>query len=189
VTVKTSPLTPDLWGDLETVFGASGAYANCWCMWWRMPRKAFDAVGGDAKRAAFKAVVDDAAPPPGLLAYDATGAPVAWVALGPRSSYPTLQRSPTLKGVEDDGAWIATCFFVHKAHRGGGLIHDLIEAALAHAAAAGAPALLSIPRVLEEGARLPNGSDFVGTETVFAAHGFEVVSRPRPTRAVMRREL
>ena len=33
--IEYEPLTPETWGDLETLFGPRGAYSGCWCMWWR----------------------------------------------------------------------------------------------------------------------------------------------------------
>jgi hypothetical protein len=45
------------WQDLETLFGKNGAYGNCWCMWWRMPRSEFDKQTGEVKKEAFKTIV------------------------------------------------------------------------------------------------------------------------------------
>ena len=36
------PLTPARWPDFEKLFGPSGAYAGCWCMWWRTSRSQFE---------------------------------------------------------------------------------------------------------------------------------------------------
>ena len=30
------PLTPDLWPQLEELFGRVGACNGCWCMYWTM---------------------------------------------------------------------------------------------------------------------------------------------------------
>ena len=59
-----------------------GAYGQCWCMWWRLTGREFDALEAEGRRAAFQAR-SRTAPPPGLLAYRA-GAPVGWVAVAPR---------------------------------------------------------------------------------------------------------
>ena len=42
------PLTPELWSDLEQLFGARGACGGCWCMWWRLSAGEF-AAGNRAK--------------------------------------------------------------------------------------------------------------------------------------------
>ncbi len=62
------PVTPDRWPDLETLFGERGAYAGCWCMWWRMPRADFDKQPRSERREALKSIVDSERVP-GLLAY------------------------------------------------------------------------------------------------------------------------
>ena len=36
--IETRELTPDLWPDLETLFGSNGACGGCWCMYWRQER-------------------------------------------------------------------------------------------------------------------------------------------------------
>jgi hypothetical protein len=65
---RIEPLTPERWPDFERLFGPNGACAGCWCMWWRLPRKAFDAGAGEGNRTAFRAIVETG-PRPGLLAY------------------------------------------------------------------------------------------------------------------------
>jgi hypothetical protein len=73
--IQIAPLTPARWADLETVFGdGRGACGQCWCMYWRMPRRDFEASLGAGTRQLFRARVE-AGPPPGLLAYRG-GAPV-----------------------------------------------------------------------------------------------------------------
>ena len=44
--VEYYPVTTERWQDLETLFGASGAYAGCWCMWWRTTRSEFGKQAG-----------------------------------------------------------------------------------------------------------------------------------------------
>jgi hypothetical protein len=34
--IEVHPVTPERWGDLEKLFGPSGAYGGCWCMYFRM---------------------------------------------------------------------------------------------------------------------------------------------------------
>jgi hypothetical protein len=48
--LRTAPLTPERWADLETVFGGGrGDCGRCWCMYWRLPRRDFEASLGDRK--------------------------------------------------------------------------------------------------------------------------------------------
>ena len=84
---EIAPLTPARWADLELVFGdGSGACGHCWCMYWRMPRREFEASMGAGTRRLFRALVE-AGPPPGLLAYRG-GTPVGWIQVGPRADVP-----------------------------------------------------------------------------------------------------
>src|SRR3989337_3617270 len=48
--LQFQPLTPDRWRDFETLFGPSGAYGGCWCMWWRLRRKEFDRNSGERNK-------------------------------------------------------------------------------------------------------------------------------------------
>jgi hypothetical protein len=76
--IQIAPLTPARWADLEIVFGdGRGACGQCWCMYWRLPRRDFEASIGAKTRQLFRARVE-AGPPPGLLAYR-DRAPVGWV--------------------------------------------------------------------------------------------------------------
>ncbi len=36
LTIEDSPATTERWEDLERLFGANGAFAGCWCMFWRL---------------------------------------------------------------------------------------------------------------------------------------------------------
>src|SRR5919108_4184082 len=84
------PVTPDRWPDLEALFGPRGACAGCWCMWWRLTQKEFDARRGEPNRQALRAIVA-AGEPPGILACSAA-TPVGWCAVEPRERYPRLLR-------------------------------------------------------------------------------------------------
>lgn len=182
------PLTPARWPDLEALFGPSGAYSNCWCMFWRLTRAQFDEQPGAQKKAALRRIVD-AGQPPGLIAYR-DGAPVAWVAVQPRSAYPGLDRSPKLKPIDDAPVWSITCFFVKKDERRTGLMAALIGAAAAHAKAHGAPALEAYPTTAPaHGGRLDGSDGYMGLVPAFERAGFREVARPGPKRRIMRRAL
>ncbi len=67
--IACRPLTGELWGDLERLFGPErGACAGCWCMWFKLRRPEWDAAGRAGRKAMFKALVE-AGPAPGVLAY------------------------------------------------------------------------------------------------------------------------
>jgi len=83
-------LTPERWADFERLFGPRGACAGCWCMFWKLPNKDFQAMAYEGNRAAQKAIVDSGVVP-GILAY-ADGEAVGWCAVEPRGVYPRLAR-------------------------------------------------------------------------------------------------
>jgi hypothetical protein len=72
-------------------------------MYWRLPRKVFEANQGETNRCALQQLCQGN-PAPGLIGYQGIE-PVAWCALGPREGYPVLERSRVLKRVDDQPVW------------------------------------------------------------------------------------
>jgi GNAT superfamily N-acetyltransferase len=178
------PLTPERWADLERLFGPHGAYAGCWCMWWRISRAAFDRASAEERRAGLRSLVD-AGRAPGILAYlDET--PIAWVSIAPREAYPPLERSRTLKRVDAAPVWSIVCFFVAKPHRGGGLMVDLVRGAVAYAAQRGAHIVEAYP--VDPAGSVVSGSTvgYMGLISAFRKAGFVEVARRSPRRPLMR---
>lgn len=177
------PLTPNRWNDLETLFGAKGATGGCWCMYWRLPRKVFNAQLGEANRLAFRSLVEQG-PPPGLLAY--TGEePVGWMALAPRSMYPVLERSKILKPVDDKTVWSITCFFISKKHRRQGVSETLVKAAIDYARSQKAEILEAYP-VDPRGKNYPAVFAYTGLFSTFIHAGFDEVARRSDSRPIVR---
>lgn len=180
--IELRPVTRDLWDDLVRLFGPNGAYSNCWCMWWRMTSSEFDRSRPQAKRRALKRLVDGG-PPPGLLAY-VDGAPAGWVSVGPRDVFGRLERSPTLKRVDDKPVWSIVCFYVDRAHRGTGVARALLRGAVRHAARNGARFIEAYP--VDPAARAyPPAQAYTGVVQLFEGAGFREVAR-RGTRPIMR---
>jgi GNAT superfamily N-acetyltransferase len=128
--------------------------------------------------------------PMGVLASIA-GTPVGWAACGPRSRFlganpsrhPLLGERPR---TEDATAWLLPCVFVHAGHRGQGVSHALVTAAVSLAQQHGATALEAWP----SSAGNPSKADaFMGREELFAELGFRCVTRPVSGRAIMRLDL
>src|SRR5512139_1051215 len=112
--LRTAPLTRDRWQDLVDLFGPSGAYSGCWCMFLRGTSAEFAANcrnGGAGNRRRLQRIVQRGAEP-GLLAYRGDRA-VGWVSVGPREHYPRVLRSPVHRPVDDvSGVWSIACFFI-----------------------------------------------------------------------------
>lgn len=176
---RFEPVDRARWNDLQILFEGRGGPHFCWCMVWRdMPNA--ERKDKTKKKAAFKSYVD-ADQPVGLLAYDGE-VPVAWVAVGPRSTVPRLtkERSDT----PDDTVWAISCFFVRRPYRKRGLTAQLIEAAADYARANGARIIEAHP--VEEGA---SSYRFLGFTRHFAACGFADEGRGTTQRHLMRRAL
>jgi GNAT superfamily N-acetyltransferase len=177
------PLTPDRWGDLETLFGQRGACGGCWCMTWRRPRAEFDRGKGEGNKQAFRAIVA-AGPVPGILAYNA-GAPIGWCSVAPRETFPTLERSRALRRIDGEPVWSVTCLFVARGRRRSGVGVALLRAAVAHAGARGARVVEGYPMVQRKGA-LPDPFVWTGPLSAFLAAGFASASRGPTGRPIMR---
>jgi GNAT superfamily N-acetyltransferase len=176
------PLTQKLWRDFELLFGKHGACGGCWCMYWKLRGKAFSENTGDMARQMQKAVVDSKTVP-GLLAYS-EGYPVGWIAVEPRSAYPKLVHSRTLKPVDDQEVWSITCFFVEKKHRRKGITVELLKAAVDYVESQGGKIVEGYP--VDSSQSQTDAFIFTGTASAFKQAGFVEVARNSPTRPIFR---
>jgi GNAT superfamily N-acetyltransferase len=186
--ITTHPLTPDRWPDLVTVFEARGCSVarGCWCMYYRcsgqLPAPAPGQTQAQARRAAFKAIVDSGRFT-GLLAYR-DGVPVGWLSFGPREDFAKLQRSPVMKPVDTQPVWSVICFVVPAAYRGQGVATALLKAAVRHARKAGVQWLEGYP--VDKGRRSDDDAMWFGAKSMFDAAGFDEVARRKPARPIVR---
>lgn len=180
-------------GEVDAVgqlFGSARTTRHCWCMSFCTDRVGFAAGwfgGGNRRR--FETMVNGSVPM-GVLAFIAD-TPVGWAACGPRSRYlGTRPSRHPLLGVrsraEDENAWLLPCLFVHAGHRGRGVSHALVAAAVSVARREGAVALESWPLSEQDAA---SADAYVGREQLFGALGFRCVARPTRGRAIMRQDL
>lgn len=152
-------------------------------MWWRIPRSQFDRQKGEENRRAMMALVE-AGVVPGIIGY-LDGRPAAWCSVAPRDEFPVLQRSRTLKPIDELPVWSIVCFFIAKPHRGYGLMVPLIRAAVDYAAHGGAVAIEGYP-VEPRKDEMPPMLAFTGVPSAFQKAGFVEVERRSPTRPIMR---
>jgi GNAT superfamily N-acetyltransferase len=152
-------------------------------MWWRLNRAQFMQQRGDANRKALKNIVD-AGKLIGILAY-AEGEPVGWCAVAPRESYPTLERSRTLKRVDDNPVWSVVCFFVSKQWRKKGVTGQLLQAAVDYVKKQGGKIVEGYP-VEPKKARIADPFAFTGIASTFRKAGFTEILRRSETRPIMR---
>jgi GNAT superfamily N-acetyltransferase len=151
-----------------------------------------DAPPDRDNRAALHRQIIAAAVPLGLVAF-VDGQPVGWTRVSPRAELPGVLSNRALKRVlpDDPGAWWATCFVVDAKHRGHGVGHALLNAAVSHARDHGAAAVEGHPVDVDKltATSVSGSALFTGTLTMFAAAGFTEIGRTFPSRPVMRLQL
>lgn len=174
MTLDIRPVTPNRTGDLLALFGANGAYSNCWCTWWILTGRDFDTTPKEERRRIILELAE-AGMEPGLLAYQ-DGIPVGWCAVGPRSRFARLTspRSRTFRPIDDQPSWVVTCFFIARTHRGKGIATALLGEAVAFATHHGASLLEGYPL---EDPTAGSSALFVGTVSMFRDAGFEEAGR------------
>lgn len=153
-------------------------------MFWRVPRKQWDAQRGDGNKTAFRKIVTAGRTAPGILAY-ADSEPVGWCAIAPRKEYVALERSRILKPVDDQPVWSISCLFVKRTHRRQGVSALLLKAAVEYAARQGATVVEGYP-VEPATAKMPDPFLWHGVPSAFKAAGFQEVLRRSQTRPIMR---
>lgn len=188
-------MTADRWDHLAEFFGPSGAYSHCWCVWWRVPSKEYDAGcrdGGVGNREVLQRLTEDGRVP-GLLAYrtEKPDTPVGWVSVAPRGDFGRVQRSRLFKpeagdAPGDEDVWSVTCFWIPRVNRRQGIGRALLDGAVDYAFAQGATAVEGYP-VDTGGEKTAAASIFTGTAAMFADAGFTETFRRSERRPVMRR--
>jgi GNAT superfamily N-acetyltransferase len=181
--IHYTPLTSERWPDFERLFGERGAVGGCWCMWWRIKRSEFERQKGEGNKQAMKTIVESGEVP-GLLAYDGDTA-IAWCSVAPREHFPVLQRSRTLKPVDDTPVWSIVCFLVKKGYRGQGLAAQLLRAAVEHVKEQGGSVVEGYP-VEPRKDPMPTVFAYTGFASTFRKAGFVECLRRSETRPIMR---
>jgi GNAT superfamily N-acetyltransferase len=151
-------------------------------MSWRLPRSQFDRQKGEGNKQALRSIVDSGETP-GILAF-AGNQPIAWCAMGPRESYPALERSRVLKRIDEETVWSVVCFFVAKSFRRKGVTVPLLKAAVDYAKEHGAKIIEGYPVECEK--PLPVAFVWTGLTSTFLKAGFVEAARRSKTRPIMR---
>jgi GNAT superfamily N-acetyltransferase len=172
------PVTADRWRDLVTLFEGHGNPGYCWCTLWRLPSQRYTQLKSAGRKRAMHARVK-AGVPVGVLAYR-DGEPAGWCSIAPRETYERLERSKTLKRIDDEQVWSVVCFFVKRSERGQGLPVRLLRAAVEYAISQGARVVEGYP--VEPG----RSYRFMGSPAVFEQSGFRVAARAENGRAIVR---
>lgn len=186
--ITVVPATYERWADLEQLFGTRGAYAGCWCMFWRLERRQFKAQKGAGNCDHLHQLMA-AGQIPGLLAY-VNGTVAGWCSLGPRDAFLALESSRILTRIDAVPVWSIACFYIAKPFRQQGLMRALLRGALSYAAAQGAPALEGYPIDLATpqlaGQKLGSYAGYMGIASAYRDVGFVEVGRASATQRIMR---
>ncbi|WP_243226018.1 GNAT family N-acetyltransferase [Microbacterium sp. CIAB417] len=167
MSIQVRPAT--VFDDVATLVGPKNPGSNvCFCLSYRIGSAENVALRGDARADRVRELCAQD-PPPGVIAY-LDEEPVGWAALQPRRDT-SFARSRIIPHVDDADVWSLWCLRVRPGHRGQGIMHTLIEGAVAYARERGAPAVEGYP-VDNRGARVNQTMMYVGTRSLFERAGF-----------------
>lgn len=182
--LKFAPATAKRWPDFETLFGPRGACGGCWCMAWRQTSTEYATNKGPRNKRAMKRIIASDQVP-GILAYNADGEPVGWCAVAPRETYSRLERSRSLKPIDDAPVWSVVCFFIAKEYRQQGVSVQLLEEAINFVRKRGGRIVEGYPYE-PAGKKWPDAFAWTGTVAAFKQAGFSEAARHTPSRPIMR---
>lgn len=177
------PATPDRWKEIEKLFGARGACAGCWCMYWKQTASEFRRMAGAGNKRAFHRIISNGVMP-GIIAYDGNQ-PVGWCAVEPRENYPRLANSRVLAAVDEKPVWSIVCFFIARSYRRRGVSTQLIKAAVQHVQEQGGRIIEGYP--VDPKSKQPDAWLWTGSRLAFERAGFKEVARRSETRPIMRK--
>ena len=182
------PLTADRWGDLVALIEHHGNPGYCWCMIWRLTSSAYRQLDSSQRRQALQTLVNSGTPT-GILAY-LDGEPVGWCSVAPRETYLRLERSKTLKRIDDLPTWSVMCFYLNRKLRHRGLPARLLTAAVDYALSQGAEVVEGYPverHKDESGTWQPIASyRFMGSVSTYEKAGFRRAAIASQGRRIMR---
>jgi GNAT superfamily N-acetyltransferase len=166
-------VTPRDRGIIETLFGARGVCAGCWCMHWRLERggQLWRAMQGEPNKQAFMKLL--AAGSVRAVIAETNGEAVGWCSFGPRIEFPKLERSRVFhRANASPKTWAVICFFIKTGWRGKGIATALLQAATREAVAAGAREIEGLPALHARDKKLAAAFAWTGVPEMFEAVGF-----------------
>lgn len=190
-TITTEPATSTRWDDVQHALTGGGDGASCQCIWPMLSNKDWNETTTPERTEMLRAEVDSGSPP-GIIAY-VDGEAAGWIRIGPRTRQERIARtrmiaSASTEPFDDASVWAVTCFVVRREHRGTGLNHALLGAAVDFARSEGARLIEGYP-VDTRGEKKRTNDLFHGTLTTFLAAGFEEQAEMKPGRTLVALEL
>jgi GNAT superfamily N-acetyltransferase len=151
-------------------------------MWWRQSSSEWVKRRGVDRKKALKIIVSQGRVP-GILAYSG-GQPIGWCSISPREEFHRLERSRTLKRIDNRPVWSVVCFFVARPFRQRGVSTGLLEAAVKYAGKQGAKIVEGYPSRFSE--KQYDTSIYTGLASMFQKVGFMDCGSISKTRTIMR---
>lgn len=171
--LQVKEMSPELWDDLERLFGEKGACGGCWCIWWRIePGEKWQDVKGQEAKKRLRGMIENGKAR-GLIAYDGDE-PVGWCTFGKRTDFPRLNRARTLQCEDADAISCVPCFYVKNRYRKKGVSAELLKAAVTALANEGETIVEGYPvKPTKPGNKdIPGAFAFTGTISLFEKEGF-----------------
>lgn len=187
--IRFEELRPDLWSDVERLFGLNGACGGCWCMWWRAERNMpWNEIKGAPAKKMFKNLIQKGKVH-GVLAF-AEDESVGWCSFGPRIDFPRLEKVHAYKRSDTGDVWSITCFFIHRKWRGRGLVRGLLRVAIEAMKKHGIRTVEGYPvTTTKDGRKLSGSLAWTGPLKIFEEQGFKIVQSTNPLKPLVRLEL
>ena len=175
--VTTKDLRPDMWPQVESLFGLNRACGGCWCQAWRIEKgeKWVDIKGATAKERLRQGVMGGQVF--AIIAF-VEDKPVGWCTYGPRVTFPRLNRSPSFKCEDAEQVWSLPCFFVARGYRGKGIARAMLEHALRTMENRGVKIAEGYPSKPGKDGRYIDAFSWAGTRSLFEKAGFTVAGNP-----------
>ncbi len=182
--LSIEPLSKKNWYKFVQLFGEKGACGNCWCMYFRLKKTAFnEGKKQDGNKNAMHDIVWKDKPTGLLGIYE--GQAIAWCAFAPREDFMKLENSRVHKRIDDKPVWSIPCFFIHKNFRKQGVSVELLKGVTRYAKEKGIKIIEAYPAIPTQ-EKLPDAFVWVGLYTSFARAGFKIVDNTSKNRPMVR---
>jgi GNAT superfamily N-acetyltransferase len=186
-TITTEVATTARWDDVQHALTGGGDGASCQCIWPMLSNKDWNETTTPQRTELFREEIAGG-PPPGIIAY-VDGDAAGWIRIGPRTKQARIPRTRMIAAAstepfDDASVWAVTCFVVRREHRGEGLNHALLDAAVDYARSSGARLIEGYP--VDTGGEKQRTNDlFHGTLGTFLASGFKTQTEMKPGRTLV----
>ncbi|MFH0866070.1 MAG: GNAT family N-acetyltransferase [Bacteroidota bacterium] len=178
------PLSKDNWDKFVQLFGTKGACGNCWCMYYRLPKKEFvEGKQNNGNKQKMKKLVWNYKPA-GVIGFYKEQ-PIAWCAFAPRDVYLKIENSRVHKRIDDKPVWSIPCFFIEKEFRRKGISVAMLQSIIQYAKENKIGIIEAYPAIPTKSV-LPDSFAWTGLYKSFERAGFEIADHTSKNRPMVR---